>query len=363
VKTPRTSRYAMIMAGGAGKRLWPMSRPDRPKQLLPLIDGTSLIQLAAQRLDGVVQPSHRLVCTGERHRDAVRLALPAFTDAQILGEPVGRDTVNAVGLTAAVLHARDPDAVFAVLTSDHLIEPPAEFVRAMDVGFTLVENDPRRFVTFAIEPTRPATGFGYVERGEPIDGYPGAFHALQFVEKPDAATAQEYLDAGTFGWNSGMFVFHAGRFMAALDSFLPPSAAGLRRVAAAWNTPDAAAVLAEVYPTLEATSVDYGVMEPAARDDELVVCCVPMAVKWRDVGSWPSYGETLKPDANECRTHGRAIHIDGRNVLAVADDPDHLIATVGCRDLIVVHTSDVTMVCPVEAAEDVKKLAEAAGRD
>ena len=185
-------RYAMIMAGGSGTRLWPMSRKARPKQLLPLIGGKSLLEIAATRLEGLVPLKNRLICTGEMYRGAIRRVLPDFSDEQILGEPMGRDTVNAVGLTAAVLMKQDRDAVFAVLTADHLIEPQREFVRAVELGFKVVENDPSRFVTFSIKPAFAATGYGYVERGEPLSGFAEAFKAGRFAEKPDLATADSF---------------------------------------------------------------------------------------------------------------------------------------------------------------------------
>ncbi len=156
------------MAGGAGTRLWPMSRRSRPKQLLPLIDGSSLLKLAGERLEGVVPPDRRLICTSETHRQLIRETLPEFADGQILGEPVGRDTVNAVAFTAAVLAKQDPEAIFAVLTADHIIEPQDEFRRKVDLGFQLVEDNPRRFATFSVMPTYPATAYGYVERGDPV---------------------------------------------------------------------------------------------------------------------------------------------------------------------------------------------------
>jgi len=354
------TRYAMIMAGGAGTRLWPMSRKDRPKQLLPFIEGRSLLEVAADRLEGVVPADRRYICTGEGYRSAVRAALPQFGDEQILGEPAARNTVNAVGFTAAVLAARDPDAVFAVLTSDHLIEPHDEFRRRLDTGFALVENDPSRFVTFSIVPDFAATGYGWVRRGEAITGFDGAYDATGFDEKPEQEIAEEYLASGVWGWNSGMFVFHAGKFLEALSWFLPAAHEGLSRIGAAWDTPVRQQELDAVYPTLPSDSVDYAVMEPAARDDRLRISVVPMNVSWRDVGSWPSYGETLPADADGNRAAGRALHLDSRNVLTVSDDPNHVIATIGCEDLIVVRTGDVTLVCPASKAQQVRAIAESA---
>lgn len=350
-------RYAMIMAGGVGTRLWPMSRREMPKQLLPLIQGKSLLQIAAARLEGMVPAERRLICTGERFREAIKKVMPKFIDAQILGEPVGRDTVNAVGFTAAVLAREDPNAVFAVLTADHIIEPIMEFQRRLHVGYELVESDKSRFVTFAIRPTHPATGFGYVERGDAVPTFPGAYFVKRFVEKPDEETAKGYLRAGNFGWNSGMFVFHAAQFMEALSWYKPEAHEGLSRIADAWGTENQADVLNEIYPKLPRISVDYAIMEPASQDERIKVCTMDVDMAWTDIGSWPAYGETIPADENGCGGNTKTVHINSRNVLAVSDDPNHTITTIGCRDLIIVHTKDATMICPISEAQRVKDLA------
>lgn len=366
-------RYAMIMAGGAGTRLWPMSRNKRPKQLLPLIksggkpEPVSLLEVAAQRVHGLVPVERRYICTAELFREQIKRSLPDFSDDRILGEPAARDTVNAVGLAAAVFQKLHADATFIVLTADHLISPEAKFRERADLAFSLVEQDPKRLVTFSIQPTYPATGFGYVERGPaiplswkgaPKTERPLAFRVARFVEKPDLPRAQAYVESGHFGWNSGMFVFHAGTFLDCLKRFKPESHAGLMKIQAAWGTKNQAAVLGEIYPTLPRISVDYAVMEPASTDKLVSVATVLADVDWLDVGSWPSYGETLTPDAGGNRTGGsvKSVLEGCTNTLVVGEDPGHTITALGVSDLIIVHTKDATLVMPRARAEELKKL-------
>jgi mannose-1-phosphate guanylyltransferase len=370
-------RYAMIMAGGAGTRLWPMSRKDRPKQLLEFIEQPggapprSLLEIAAHRLEGLIPAPQRFICTAEGYRAAIRAALPEFSDDRILGEPMGRDTVNAVGLAAAVFQKLDPDAVFAVLTADHIIQPLDKFQSLIDLGFRLVEIDPSRLVTFSIKPTYPATGFGYVERGTPLQGIAGgdglAFRVQRFIEKPDLPRAKAYVESGFFGWNSGMFVWKAATVMEALKKFKPDSHAGLVRIQEAWGTDRQRAVLDEVYPTLPKTSVDYAVMEPAAKakgaggPGQFSVCTVLMDLTWLDVGSWPSYGQTLEPDKQQNRAalhqgQGKSVVVNSTGNLIVNPVKGHTIALLGCKDLIVVHTEDATLVMPRDQAEGLKEL-------
>lgn len=352
------------MAGGSGTRLWPVSRAGQPKQLVPFIQQpkgppVSLLQIAAGRLDGLVPEANQTICTGEAYGDQIEAALPQFRGDRLLGEPCPRDTVNAVGFAAAVFAKRDPDAVFAVLTADHIIEPQESFAKAMDAGFALVEADPTRMVSFGITPDHPATGFGYIENAGPIDGDPSGlgFEIARFVEKPPLDKAKEYLESGKFSWNAGMFVFHAQTFLERLEAHQPESFAGLKKLQDAWDTPLQNATLAEVYPTLPKISVDYAIMEPCGADPAVKLTGVKMDVQWLDVGSWPSYGETIAPDATGNRAAGGPIAVyDSSGNVVVSDDPERTIALVGCDDLVVVHTARATLVMPKDRAQDLKKL-------
>ncbi|MCB9838479.1 MAG: mannose-1-phosphate guanylyltransferase [Phycisphaeraceae bacterium] len=353
-------RHAMIMAGGAGTRLWPMSRQAMPKQLVPFIQGRSLLEISADRLEGIVPEDRRYICTNERYREPILSALPGFNSDRLIGEPALRDTVNAVGLAAGVINKRDPDAVFAVFTADHLIRPPDVFRRCVDTAFALAEENPARLVTFSIRPTFPATGYGYVQRSAPIDNHEGAFAVKRYVEKPDLETAQRYLDSGDFGWNSGMFVWRARTILDAIGAYLPESRAGLDRIAAAWDTPDQQRVLDEVYPTLPKTSVDYAVMEPASADDRFPVCTVLADVDWLDVGSWPAFADTIDPDKDGNRQSliegAQATLCDCRDTLVASSNPGHHVAVLGADNLIIVHTPEATLVMPRDHAERLKDL-------
>lgn len=227
----------------------------------------------------------------------------------------------------------------------------------MQTGFALVEDDPSRFVTFAITPTHPATGYGYVEYGDAVPGFAPAVHCKRFVEKPDIKRAQEYVASGRFGWNSGMFVLHARTVLDAIARFRPDNHAGLMRIhAAAASGGDMSRAVADVYPGLPKVSVDVALMEPASVDASLSVCTVPMPVEWKDVGSWPSWGSTLPADDAGNRASCHAVHAGSTNMVVASDDPSHTIATIGLDQVIVVRTRDATLVCRADLAEQVKDL-------
>lgn len=350
-------RCALTIAGGSGTRLWPMSRAALPKQLIPFIGGRSLLEIALGRLDGLLPPDRSFVCAGASHAEAIHSELPQLGFERFLGEPCGRDTLNAVGFSAAVLARSDPQAVIAVFTADHIIEPIDQFQAIVNAGYALVEQHPEALVTFGIAPTGAARGYGYLELGEPFDGT--ALRVRQFREKPDLEKARKYFEAGPrkFLWNSGMFVWRASTLLDCIRRYAPENHAGLMRIADAWDTSHRQAVLDQVFPTLRKISVDFAVMEPASRDPAVTVVAIPMPLCWLDVGSWPSLAQTCPHDEQgNALAAERALLQDSHRTLVASSDSRHMIAAIGCDDLIIVHTPDATLVCRSDCADSVKDM-------
>jgi mannose-1-phosphate guanylyltransferase len=355
-------QYGVIMAGGAGTRLWPVSRGDKPKQLINVTRGKSLLQLSFDRFRGMLPPERIFVCTNAAHGDAVLANLPDLPRENLLGEPQGRDTANAVGFPAAILAKRDKDAIAAFVTADHVIEPVDVFQSAIKTGFDVVAEHPNSLVTFGIVPTHGHTGLGYIHRGEvlPVKGRSGAAYRVQaFREKPDKPTADRYVESGRYYWNSGMFVWRCDTVFNELGMHLPENHKLLAQIADAWGTPTQQQVLHELYPKLQKISVDYAIMEPAShRKGKAQVVVVEMPVKWLDVGSWPALSETLQTDehdnAVDCNS---CVFLDSDGNIVISTDAEHLVTTIGLSDMIIVHTKDATLVCPKSEAQRVKELA------
>ncbi|MGL5248017.1 MAG: mannose-1-phosphate guanylyltransferase [Brooklawnia sp.] len=346
-------RYVVIMAGGSGKRLWPLSRQGEPKQLLPLFDGRSLLQLAYDRVLRVVPPGQVLVCTGAAYAHEVVEQLPGLLPQNVLGEPQGRDSLNAVAWPAAVLARRDPEAVVAMVTADQLITPVDAFADALEAGFRLATDDPDVLVTFGVVPTSPHTGYGYLARGDDLEGYGTASLVTDFAEKPDQETAEEYLTSGRYWWNAGMFVWRAATLLDQLAILLPQTHAKVLELA---EHPDR---LGEIYPRLLKTSVDYGVMEPVSRGEASAhVAAIGLDIDWADVGSFAALHEVLPQDEAGNARVGTVVVADSTGNLLVNTDPDSVLAVVGLHDLVVVRTADATLAATLAASQQVKSLAE-----
>jgi mannose-1-phosphate guanylyltransferase len=353
--------YGVIMAGGAGTRLWPLSRENRPKQMLPVVQGKSLLRLSFDRLRAILPAERIYVCTGAAFGPQVMENLPDLPPQNLLGEPTGRDTANAVGFPAAILHKHDRDAVCAVVTADHVIEPVEKFQAALKTAFAVTAEQPDALVTFGIIPTYGHTGLGYIHRGEALrlrNAEGVAYKVQAFKEKPDKPTADRYVESGRYYWNSGMFVWRCDTVLTELSIHLPESYRGLMKIAEAWDTPAKNSVLGEVYPALPKISIDFAVMEPASQHKgKAQVAVVEMPVQWLDVGSWPALAETLRTDDhNNAADCGSCVFIDSDDNIIISEDPNHLLSTIGVSDMIIVHTRDATLVCSKNEAQRVKEL-------
>ena len=340
-------RHCLVLAGGSGTRLWPFSTSAVPKQLVPLLQGRSLLDLAYARATSVVPAERVWLGAGEQLVEAVT-QVEGLRPDRLVVEPSGRDTLPAVALGCAVLAAADPDAVVAVLTADHLIEPLEEFAATLERAFALAEERADTLVTFGVVPDSPATGFGYLELGAPLAGQdPGQARTVaRFREKPDLASAQLLLDQGAL-WNSGMFVWQARTLLEAVATYAPETASLVQRVAggdrAAWEQ-------------VPRQSVDYGVMEPASTSDRFTVAALPLAARWLDVGSWPAYATALGRDADGNAVQGRTVLQGSTDCVVASSEDGHLLALVGCEGLVVVHTPTATLVMPADQAQRVKDL-------
>jgi len=341
--------WAVVPAGGAGTRLWPLSRTAHPKFLHDLTgSGRSLLQETVDRVEPLAG-ERVVVVTGAVHADAVHEQLPGLDPAQVLAEPAPRDSMAAIGLAAAFVEARDPDAVLGSFAADHVIPDAAAFHRCVAEAAEVARGG--RLVTIGIEPTYPATGFGYIQMGAPIQGVATARRVRQFVEKPDAARAAAYLATGEFRWNAGMFVVRASVLLDLLHRWHPDLADGVRAVAADPSRLD------EVWPTLERIAIDHAVAEPAA--DIGVVAVVPGDFAWDDIGDFASLSTLLPEPEDGLKVLGDAdlVHAVDASGL-VSPRGGRPVAVVGLDDVIVVDTGDAVLVTSRERAQDVKLVVE-----
>lgn len=345
-------RYVVIMAGGSGTRLWPLSRKGEPKQLLNLVDGKSLLRLAYERVAGVVPDANILVCAGAAYTDVVAEQLPELPSENLLGEPVGRDSLNAVAWPAAVLQRRDAEAVVAVLTADQIITPVEEFRSSLEQAYRIAEADESALVTFGVVPDSPHTGYGYLKRGAAVAGFEGASQVDEFKEKPSLEVAQAYLDSGQYWWNSGMFVWRTATVLAQLEQLLPETHARCLELA---EHPER---LAEIYPQLAKTSVDYGVMEPVSQGKGSAhVVAVPLAIDWVDLGGFATLADQIARDEHGNAREGVTVMMDANNNLVInRGRPGTVVAVAGVSGMVVCVTEQATLVVPIEQSQKVKEL-------
>ncbi len=341
--------HAVIMAGGSGTRFWPLSRQALPKQFLRLTSERSLIQQAWDRVAAWIPPDRICVVAGNSHRPLLTEHLPDLRSDRVYLEPMGRNTAPAIGLAALKVLEHDPDAVMLVMPADHVIDPEEAFEQAVLQAAEIVQNDPRQLVLFGIRPHYAATGYGYIETGAPLTGISQARRVQAFREKPDKATAEQYLQQGNFLWNAGIFVWRADRILSALRERRPQLAASLAELPASSEAAD----FTSRWSQLESISIDYAVLE---HDPQ--VCVIPATFEWDDVGSWESLARRLPADERGNVVIQGACSLVNTNSSIVLAGDGHVVVTSGLEDCIIIHTADATLVAKRGDAESLRKVIE-----
>jgi len=348
--------FAIVMAGGSGTRLWPLSRRETPKQLLALIGETSLLQQTVARLGTLLKSQDIYVITSQAHARATRAQLPQLPEENVLGEPLARSTAVAAGL-ATVLARRESDEVALVLPADHFVADEAAFAEALREAARTAERG--YLVTLGVVPTHPATGYGYVKAGE-------AFHAAsptalvdRFVEKPDAEAAAAIVAEGNAFWNAGIFVWRVYAFRQAVERFQPELASALDRIGEIHRTPGWMSQVRDILEPIPAITIDVGLAEPAAAEGRMAV--VPLDAGWSDIGSWSSLLEALS-SARGADLVASGRHLDRGSHRVLVHGGDRLIVTVGLEDVIIVDTPDALLVCHRDRAEEIKPVLDEIAR-
>ncbi len=342
----------VILAGGSGTRLWPLSTPSFPKQFLPLPNGNSMIQETLARVAPLVTPEQSWVVTGRSMAGLVHEHLPTLLHDHLLGEPMGRNSAPAIAWIAATIARRDPDGVMVSLAADHVITKVGALQQALKLAYQVAEQG--HLVALGIKPTTPETGYGYIRyAAQMVEGCQHrAFCGESFVEKPDRATAQSYLDDGHYVWNSSMFIWQVKSILREMRTHLPEMMQKIDLIVAAMGMPNEQAVLNEIWPTLQSVSIDYGIMEKVGQ-----FTVIPTDIGWNDVGNWGQYGALFPSDDQGVKRVG--VHEDlGSQNIFVYNNTARQIFTIGLEDVVVVEMEDKTVICHLSDVQRVKEIAE-----
>ncbi|WP_411375844.1 mannose-1-phosphate guanylyltransferase [Arthrobacter sp. MPF02] len=357
--SPLDRFIAVIPAGGVGTRLWPLSRAAAPKFLHDLTgSGSTLLRATYDRLHPLAG-SRMLVVTGQAHREAVCRQLPEVKESDLVLESEPKDSAAAIGLAAAILHERDPDAIMGSFAADQVISPDNLFQQAVREAIHTAAAG--KIVTIGIKPTHPSTGFGYIRSGQDlhIDGAPSAQDVVEFVEKPDEVVAQQYVESGNYVWNAGMFVAPVALLLKHLEENQPELFQGLQEIARAWDTPARDEVTSRIWPTLPKIAIDYAVAEPAAEAGDVAV--VPGAFRWDDVGDFASVGRlnsAKEVDAVTVLGEGARVFTENSSGVVVTDTK-RVIALIGIEDVVIVDTPDALLVTTMANSQRVKAAVDA----
>jgi mannose-1-phosphate guanylyltransferase len=342
----------VILAGGSGTRLWPLSTPSFPKQFLPLPNGKSMIQETLARVAPLASQEQIWVVTGHSMAQLVHEHLPTLPKAHILGEPIGRNSAPAIAWVAATIARRDPDAIMVILSADHVITQVETFRQALLLAQKVAKQG--YLVTLGIPPTAPETGYGYIRYAGQIDA--GFEHTVfageHFVEKPNLATAQSYLEDGHYVWNSGMFIWQAQTILSELRRHLPDVMHKVDLIVEATQTSRAQEILDEIWPTVQAISIDYGIMEKVER-----FAVIPSEIGWNDVGNWEQYGELFPSNSHGVKRMGTHEDLSSQNIFVYNNTPRQIF-TIGLEDIVIVEMDDKTVICHMSAVQRVKEIAE-----
>ncbi|MFC1724961.1 mannose-1-phosphate guanylyltransferase [candidate division KSB1 bacterium] len=343
--------YAVIMAGGVGKRFWPWSRRENPKQFLRLFGEKALIQNTVDRLKPVVKDDNIFIVTNEVQKKKTVELLPSVKEENIIAEPFGRNTAPCIGLSAVLLEKIDPEAVQVVLPADHLIIDDKEFRKVLKNACKAAEDG--TLVTIGITPTRPATGYGYIQFNDEIDIHPGfdVFKVKTFAEKPDFETAKRFLKSGDFLWNSGMFIWKVKTILKEIKKNLPDLYEILMKIRDSIGTDNFNSTLVKEYKRIEAISIDYGVMEKAEN-----VAVLKGDFGWSDIGGWEEFYRLGKKDKKNNVVIGEGVLRDSNFNLVYSNN--RLIACLGINDMVVIDTDDVVLVCPRDKTEEINKMVD-----
>jgi mannose-1-phosphate guanylyltransferase len=349
---------AVILAGGSGTRLWPLSTPTFPKQFLPLPSGNSMIQETLLRIDSLVLPEQFWVVTGCNMADLVEEHLPSISPNHILREPMGRGSAPAIAWAAATIARQDPEAIMAIFSADAVIEHAERLRQTLNLAYELAEQG--KLVTIGIQPTTPETSYGYMRFARLISeghGYQ-AFQAERFVEKPNLETAQRYLRDGHYVWNAGIFIWSVKAILAEFQQYLPDIVDKIQTIVQAQGTGNEQMILDKLWPRLQSITIDYGILEKTTNSEKTAnLVVIPAQLGWNDVGNWEQYGALFPADEQGVRAVGAHVGLGSQNVIVYNTTPRR-VYTIGLEDVIVVEMDDLTVICHKAHVQRVKELAE-----